>query len=312
MITQPAIRHLIRWYARESGVRQLQKLLERVFRKASLSLVRQMDQPVASASVIESEPVQAKVTVTPETLSDYIGKQKYTSDRIYERTPPGVVMGLAYNSIGGSALYIECTVADRLQKLRPSKDAQVEDDEDVGASGGLFTTGQMGDVMKESTQIAYTVAKHFVDNLSLQNPGKVIGDFFRRNRLHMHVPEGATPKDGPSAGIAMTSSLVSLALGVPLRPDIAMTGEITLTGRVLPIGGVKEKLLAARRAGVYEVLLPSENRRDWDELDGAIRDGMTVHFVRQYDEVFRVIFGNANGQWDAAPFSRPKPENADQ
>jgi len=150
--------------------------------------------------------------------------------------------------------------------------------------GELFTTGQLGDVMKESSLIAYTVAKTQLHSLAPDS------HFFNYHRIHLHVPEGATPKDGPSAGITMATSLLSLALKEPVASNVAMTGELALTGKVLPIGGVKEKILAAKRANVDTIILPRDNRKDYDELQAFIKGGLTVHFVDHYDHVRDIVF----------------------
>ncbi|RKO98313.1 hypothetical protein CXG81DRAFT_5934, partial [Caulochytrium protostelioides] len=145
-------------------------------------------------------------------------------------------------------------------------------------------TGQIGDVMRESTTIAYTYAKAY---LLAHHPGN---DFFQKTSIHLHVPEGATPKDGPSAGSTMATSLLSLALGRPVIPDVAMTGELTVTGKVLRIGGVKEKVMAARRAGVKEIIFPAANRTDWNELADYVTEGLRPHFVETYEDIARIVF----------------------
>ena len=181
---------------------------------------------------------QSNIVITPESLVSFVGNPVFVSERLYDKTPPGVVMGLAWTSMGGSVLYIETVGLSQHGK-------------DKSAGGGGFkVTGQLGDVMKESSTVAYINAKRFVE---LVDPGN---SYFATTDVHLHVPEGATPKDGPSAGISMTTALVSLATGRPLRQALAMTGEITLTGKVLRVGGIKEKLLAAKRAGVTLALLP--------------------------------------------------------
>jgi Lon-like ATP-dependent protease len=150
--------------------------------------------------------------------------------------------------------------------------------------GSLHQTGQMGDVMKESSMIAYTYSRGFLT----QNMPK--DDFFDRTTIHLHVPEGATPKDGPSAGVTMTTSLLSLALGKKVKEGIAMTGEMTLTGKVLKIGGVKEKLIAAKRSKIHTVILPHDNQSDYEELPEAVKEGLKVHFVQWYPEIYNLVF----------------------
>ena len=169
---------------------------------------------------------------------------------------------------GGSTLYIESVLDSPLTQQ---------------SSPAFTLTGNMGSVMKESAEIAYSFAKAFLERVAPDNK------FFDGASVHLHVPEGATPKDGPSAGITMASSLVSLATNRPI-PEVAMTGELTLTGKVLKIGGVKEKVMAAKRSEIFTVILPAGNRGDYEELADYIRDGMTAHFVDTYDDVFRVLF----------------------
>jgi Lon-like ATP-dependent protease len=282
-LTDEAAQSLIRWYCREAGVRNLQKTLEKIYRKIALQLARGSP----------TETPTEELVVTADTLHEYIGQPTFTSHRLYEHAPVGVVMGLAWNAMGGATLYIESSISEWSRaSIRRRDEAEQQDADEDSADGGerggdvsgLFCTGQMGDVMKESTMIAYTVAKAHFHSLR-PNDG-----FFRQHRIHMHVPEGATPKDGPSAGITMVTSILSLALNRPTR-DIAMTGEVTLTGKVLPIGGVREKTIAARRSMVNEILLPIANKKDWDELDEDIRQDMRVHFVDHYDDVFKHAFG---------------------
>jgi Lon-like ATP-dependent protease len=183
-------------------------------------------------------------------------------------------MGLAYTSMGGSALYIET------QSIRRGLDPEGK----TRGGGKIKVTGQLGDVMKESSSIAYTVARARLADLAEDNR------FFDVNDIHMHVPEGATPKDGPSAGVTMVTSLLSLALDIPVRADVAMTGEISLTGKVLPVGGIKEKTMAARRAGITCLILPAANRRDWDEIADYLKEGVDVHFAEDYEAVREVAF----------------------
>jgi len=206
------------------------------------------------------------ITVDEPSLISYVGQPHFNTDRYYETTPVGVVMGLGANGMGGSIINIEATM-DR-------------------ASGkpGLHVTGQLGDVMKESSQLALTYAKNFIEDIQYGNR------FFETASIHMHFPAGATPKDGPSAGVSMVSCMISLALQRALKPDVAMTGEITLTGKVLPIGGVKEKTIAARRGGIKTLIFPKDNKRDWDELEGYIKGNIKAHFVANYQELFDIAF----------------------
>ena len=231
-----------------------------------------------------------KVVVGADQLADYVGKPTFQSERFYDTNPPGVVTGLAWTSMGGAVLYIETQPS--LQGGGKGKAAAAaEGGEGGGASGGggggggiVRSTGQMGDVMRESTQIAHTFAKSYLREIDGEN------DYLESTQLHIHVPEGATPKDGPSAGITMVTSLLSLALGRPPRTDLAMTGEVSLTGMVLPIGGVKEKTIAAQRAGVTHLVFPKANERDWNELPDNLREGLTAHFAGHYSDVYEVAF----------------------
>ncbi|KAI8813750.1 Lon protease C-terminal proteolytic domain-containing protein [Cladochytrium replicatum] len=295
-VTKDAIEGLIRYYCRESGVRNLKKHIEKIFRKAALKIVqldadkedakekenavvgeqgkvsKEKDAEVAPATstVDGSEsPVKPQIVVDQSNLKDFVGSPVYTSDRMYDTTPAGVVMGLAWTSMGGSALYIESVLESSVtENSRPS----------------LNRTGQMGDVMKESTTIAYTYARSLMTKRFPDNK------FFEKASVHLHVPEGATPKDGPSAGCTMATSLLSLALNSPILPDVAMTGELTLTGKILKIGGVKEKTIAAKRSGVKRIIFPSANKADWDELPEYIREGIDPLFVGYYEELFEAVF----------------------
>ncbi|VVD05234.1 unnamed protein product [Leptidea sinapis] len=261
-LSPTALHSLIRSYCRESGVRNLQKHIEKIARKVAFKIVKQ-----------ESE----KVMVTEDNLSELVGKPTFKHDRMYDVTPHGVVMGLAWTAMGGSTLYIETAVRNTHRDDKPS-------------SGSMELTGHLGDVMKESAKISLTVARNY---LAAHYPDN---DFLNTSHLHLHVPEGATPKDGPSAGVTITTALLSLALRRAVRTQLAMTGEISLTGRVLPVGGIKEKIIAAKRVGVTCVILPEENRRDFDDLPDFIRQDIDVHFVNEYDDVFRIAFHDEQKQ----------------
>jgi Lon-like ATP-dependent protease len=303
-VSDAALLSLIENYCREAGVRNLQKQIEKIYRKIALKLVREGAVPEEPA--VASDPEEAEIvadvgesienhTVEENTVSsaeepkeeaqtekiaietvmidesnlaDYVGKPVFHAEKLYEQTPVGVVMGLAWTSMGGSTLYIETTV--------------VEEGE---GKGGLNITGQLGDVMKESAQIAHTVARKIMLEKEPEN------QFFANSKLHLHVPAGATPKDGPSAGCTMITSLLSLATKKPVRKDLAMTGEVTLTGRILPIGGVKEKTIAARRSQIKTIIFPEANRRDFDELAENVKEGLNVHFVDDYGKIFELAFG---------------------
>ncbi|KAL5198551.1 hypothetical protein ABZP36_002063 [Zizania latifolia] len=355
-VTDAALLSLIENYCREAGVRNLQKQIEKIYRKIALQLVRQgvSNEPAQEAVIEESSdhgsankaknenledpatenatmanntdpaleeasesdvlkktvdhdvhPAEApkeavltdpalstdklctpegnkdmegakeeaadktveKVVIDSSNLGDYVGKPVFQAERIYEQTPVGVVMGLAWTAMGGSTLYIETT--------------KVEEGDGKGA---LVLTGQLGDVMKESAQIAHTVGRAILLD---KDPDNL---FFANSKVHLHVPAGSTPKDGPSAGCTMITSMLSLAMGKPVKKDIAMTGEVTLTGRILPIGGVKEKTIAARRSAVKTIIFPAANKRDFDELAPNVKEGLEVHFVDTYNEIFDLSF----------------------
>lgn len=258
-INPEALNLLIRQYCRESGVRNLQKQVEKVFRKVAFRIV---------------SGEETAVDVTSNNLQDYVGKPLFTVDRMYDVTPPGVVMGLAWTAMGGSTLFIETSL--RRPRDLPGKDGPKD--------GSLEVTGQLGDVMKESAKIAYTFARSF---LMKEQPDN---EFLVSSHIHLHVPEGATPKDGPSAGCTIVTALLSLATNTALRQNVAMTGELSLTGKILPVGGIKEKTIAAKRAGVTCIILPAENRKDFSDLPEYITEGLEVHFVENYSEIYNLVF----------------------
>lgn len=259
VFTDAALAEIINGYARESGVRNLENNLKKIMRKVAVKFARGK---------------AVKTTITDKTLSTYLGKPIFTSDRYYEVTPVGVTTGLAWTSMGGATLYVEAV-------KYPSEKTEMK------------LTGQAGDVMKESAQIAWTYAQSHIAEYAGDKP------FFEKSQIHLHIPEGATPKDGPSAGITMTTSLLSLLLDTPVRNNLGMTGELTLTGRVLPIGGLREKLIAARRSGINVLIFPKENLRDYDELPDYLKKGLEVHFVNQYSEVFKIAFPKVHLKKDA-------------
>lgn len=235
-------------------------------------------------------------TIDEGALKQYVGKPAFSSDRLYPEAPPGVIMGLAYTSMGGAALYIEVAAPDA-----GLVQAELEGDEAVadGEAGGdkprrfrpgkgnppILLTGKMGDVMQESARISQSFARSFMRRVDPHN------HLLDEASLHLHVPEGATPKDGPSAGCTMVTALLSLALDRPAVPDLAMTGEISLTGKVLPVGGIREKLMAARRAGATRVIMPHDNSKDVEELPDHALKGLEIHYAREYKDVFNVAFG---------------------
>ena len=252
-ISEAAIRDIVRYYTRESGVRNLEREISKIARK----VVRE----IALAGPRKSGKAHS-VAVTPKNLDKYLGVQKYDFGRAELEAEVGLVTGLAWTEVGGDLLQIEAS-------LLPGK-------------GQLILTGQLGDVMQESVKAAYSVVRSRSDRLGLDT------EFHQKFDTHVHVPEGATPKDGPSAGIAMVTALVSVLSKVPVRADVAMTGEITLRGRVLPIGGLKEKLLAALRGGIRTVLIPEENRKDLADIPKNVTQGLKIIPVKWIDEVLDV------------------------
>tara|TARA_B100000674_G_scaffold61325_1_gene42574 strand:+ start:27730 stop:30126 length:2397 start_codon:yes stop_codon:yes gene_type:complete len=248
-VSKPALRNIIEGYAREAGVRNLEKTLNKIVRKSVVQLLK---------------APKTKISITPANLEDYLGPPIFRDETPIRGV--GVVTGLAWTSLGGATLPIEATAVHH-------------------RNAGMKMTGQLGDVMKESAELAYSYAASHID----QYGGSP--EFFEKAFLHLHVPEGATPKDGPSAGVTMTTALISLACNTKPRRPIAMTGEITLTGQVLAVGGIREKVIAARRQKIKELILPQANQRDYDELPDYIRKGITVHFADHYDDVYQVVFG---------------------
>jgi ATP-dependent Lon protease len=241
-----AITTLIRNYTREAGVRNLEREIGNICRKVARKVVK--------------EGAGYSVTITPDNLNDFLGVLKFRDSMVHEKSEIGLVTGLAWTEVGGSILSTEATVVD-------------------GKGGKPILTGKLGDVMQESAQAAITYVRSRWQRLGLAR------DFYRNIDIHIHVPEGAIPKDGPSAGITIATSIASALSKIPVRRDIAMTGEITLRGKVLPIGGLKEKLLAAHRAGLFEVILPKDNEKDLAEVPENLRNAMKLHFVDTMDQV---------------------------
>ena len=247
-IDTAALRKIAEQYAREAGVRKLEKMLGAIARKAVMKLLKK---------------AKAPIRVTVGNLADYLGKPLFNAEaRIHG---VGVVTGLAWTALGGATLDIEASGAHDFSR-------------------GLRLTGQLGEIMKESAEIAYS---HVLGNAEKLGVNK---SFFEKAMIHLHVPAGATPKDGPSAGIAMASALVSLATNRRVKKSLAMSGEISLTGRVLPVGGIKEKVIAARRMKIRNLLLPEANRGDYEELPKYVKKGLTVNFVSNYGEVLTRLF----------------------
>ncbi len=238
------MRKLIEGYTREAGVRTLERTIAKVVRKATVTIL---------------EENKNRVSVTENVLQQYLGAPRFMREMPEKEPRVGVVNGLAYTTVGGEMLEVECLTM-------PGK-------------GTLQLTGKLGDVMKESAEAAFSYVRAHSAELGLAD------DFYQKLDIHIHVPEGAVPKDGPSAGVTMTTALVSALTGIPVRNDVAMTGEITLRGRVLPIGGLKEKTLAAYRAGIMTLIIPAENKKDLEEIPAYVRDQFTICCVEQISEV---------------------------
>lgn len=233
--------------------------------------------------------------MTEDTLESYVGKPVFSKDNLYESGfPPGVAKGLAWTELGGKQLHIETVrVADRAMRAAAnskSLDIAVKNGE-LSRDGRIKVSGNLGDVMKESTDIAFSYVRNLLQRIDAKN------DFFDTAFVHIHVPDGGTPKDGPSAGCAMVTAMLSLSRGVPVPADVAMTGEISLTGKVLPVGGILSKVIAAKQGGVKRIILPKGNEKDWAEIPEAVRDGLDVHFAEQFEEdVLPVCFPDFAGQ----------------
>jgi ATP-dependent Lon protease len=256
-IDDNTLREVIDGYAREAGVRNLEKQLKKMMRKAARQIVTERGK----------ENPKTEVQINKEDLKEYLGKRSFTEEQAFTEPKVGVVTGLAYTALGGATLHIEARSI-------------------FNKNGGLKQTGQLGDVMKESAEIAYSYVRSLLQN----DPDAK--EFFEARMIHLHVPAGATPKDGPSAGITMACALTSLIFDTPLKTGLAMTGELTLTGVVLPIGGVKEKTIAARRAKISELIFPADNQEDFEDLDKSVREGITAHFVKKLEDVLAIGFPN--------------------
>ncbi len=270
-ITDDGLTEIIRRYTREAGVRNLEREIAKLARKAMTRIVKK-----------ETD----KVVVTAENLSDFLGVPKHRYGLAEEEDQIGVVTGLAYTSVGGELLHIE---ALRL----PGK-------------GRMKTTGKLGDVMKESIDAASSFVRSISPQIGVKPPK------FDTLDIHVHVPEGATPKDGPSAGLAMVTSIVSVLTQIPVRKDIAMTGEVTLRGNALPIGGLKEKLLAALRGGIKTVLIPAENEKDLAEIPDNVKEGLEIIPVKHVNEVLKhaLVRQPEPVEWDEAAQEAADAERA--
>jgi ATP-dependent Lon protease len=261
-IAESAVRDIVRYYTREAGVRNVEREISKICRK------------VVKDVLLAGKKVK-RVNVTSKNLGKYLGVKRFRYGRADEHDQVGQVTGLAWTEVGGELLRIETALTT--------------------GKGRLTHTGQLGDVMKESIQAAMTVVRSRAATLGLDD------DFYQQMDVHIHVPEGATPKDGPSAGIGMATSLASALTNIPVRADVAMTGEITLRGEVLPIGGLKEKLLAALRGGIQTVIIPQENERDLVEMPKNIKQNLDIKPVRWIDEVLEIALAE-----------RPEPRSTEK
>jgi len=270
--TDESLHYLIHSYTREAGVRNLEREIATLIRKQARRI---------------AEGKMEKQIVTPEVIREALGLEKVRIEKeVEERVQkPGVSVGLVWTPVGGDIVFIEAS------KMRGGKQFTV--------------TGHLGEVMQESTRAALTWVRANAERYGIDP------DFFRKIDLHIHVPSGAIPKDGPSAGVAMVTALVSLLTGRPVRPRVAMTGEISLSGIVLPIGGVKEKVLGAKRAGIREVILPSENEPNVKEdLQPEMLEGVQIHFVRTAEEALEIALGRFEKPVRPAPGGFPKDQPA--
>ncbi|PLY04545.1 MAG: endopeptidase La [Desulfuromonas sp.] len=249
-INKSALADIVDRYAREAGVRGLENRIKKIMRRAAMEF---------------AEGRTEKIQVTKRDIETYLGKPLFAEEELIKESP-GVVTGLAWTRMGGATLQIEATAMKSKGK-------------------GFKQTGQLGKVMIESSEIAYSYVMGHLQDYDIPE------DYFDSHFVHLHVPAGATPKDGPSAGITMTTALLSMIRQVPVRKHLGMTGELSLTGRVLPIGGVKEKTIAARRAGLKALIFPYDNKKDYEDLPDYLREGIEVHFVKKYPDVYKIAFG---------------------
>jgi ATP-dependent Lon protease len=268
-VSESAVRDVIRYYTREAGVRALERELSKICRKVVKTLVRDGE--------------DRKVSVTARNLDKYLSVRRYTYGMAEKKNQVGQVVGLAWTEVGGELLTIESAI--------------------MTGKGKMTTTGKLGEVMQESVQAALSVVRARSRKLGIP------ADFYQKNDIHIHLPEGATPKDGPSAGIGICTAMVSALTGIPVRADVAMTGEITLRGEVLQIGGLKEKLLAAHRGGIKTVLIPEENVKDLAEIPDNVKNRLDIHPVKWIDSVLEMALERkpeALSDEDVAP-SLPPP-----
>jgi ATP-dependent Lon protease len=260
-----AIREIIHSYTMESGVRGLEREIAQVIRKIAREAVRKGQHAVPRGEQPSENPAELfSVTLTAKTIHRYLGNPKFKRDKLYQGSWTGLAYGLAWTELGGTMLPVEASVFD--------------------GPVGLILTGHLGDVMKESALTAFSYLKSHADRFKLS------ADFYQGKDIHVHVPEGAIPKDGPSAGITITAAMLSALSGVTVNSGFAMTGEITLAGRVLPVGGIKEKVLAAHRNGIARILLPKENTDDLEELPKEVKAQTEFLFAETIFEALRILF----------------------
>mgnify|MGYP000936186316 FL=1 len=276
VVEESAVRDIIRYYTREAGVRSLDREIAKICRKVVMQITLNEDKKRSSETKKTSKAKTKAVKVNEKNLHDYLGVRRFDYGVAESENRIGQVTGLAWTEVGGELLTVEAVAL-------PGK-------------GVIQCTGQLGDVMKESVSAAWSVVRSRAESVGLAP------DFYEKKDIHVHVPEGATPKDGPSAGIAMTLAMVSAFTKIPVRADVAMTGEITLRGEVLPIGGLKEKLLAALRGGIKHVLIPKDNVKDLEEIPENVKTGLTIHPVKWIDEVLALGLESQPTPW-VAPLS---------
>ena len=273
-IAESAVRDIVRYYTREAGVRSLDREIAKICRKAVIK-----NELVGSLHTGSRKKTKA-ISVNSDNLGEFLGVRRFDYGVKAGENRIGQVTGLAWTEVGGELLTIEAVA--------------------LKGKGNIVRTGKLGDVMQESISAAWSVVRSRAESLG------IAPEFYEKNDMHVHVPEGATPKDGPSAGIAMTLAMVSALTNIPVRADVAMTGEITLRGEVLPIGGLKEKLLAALRGGIKHVLIPKDNVKDLEEIPQNVKDGLEIHAVQWIDEVFEHGL-----EYQPQPFAADAlPENA--
>ena len=253
-ISEKALRDLINFYTRESGVRNLEREIGSLCRKVARKIVAKKAQ---------------SYRITPASLENYLGKHRFRYDVVENEREIGVTTGMAWTQVGGDTLFIEAAL--------------------VPGAGKIELTGQLGDVMQESARTAITYIRSIADEYGIEE------DFYKKYDLHVHVPEGAVPKDGPSAGVTMFTSVMSVLLNKPVSKDVAMTGEITLRGKVLPVGGIKEKVLAAHRAGIRTILLPAENKADIDDIPQSVRKQLKFVLLEKADETLKYVLEESSG-----------------